>query len=76
MEVGESAVSLGEHAELGPVRITLHQHRVSAPTVLAQIDLSSVLNLLEQIRDTVVQIERNTRPCTLWERIKQWLGIH
>lgn len=79
MNVGESTVTVGEHATLGPVRIELHQpalqgrRREETPTeVLLRLLISEVVTLQ---RIQVKIYNHMTRP-RWWQRLYSWVKRH
>ena len=83
MQVGESTVSIGEHATLGPVRIELFQPSVTriptpAPPMPSRTEvlLEQILAAIEDIGDTVTYIHIHmTRP-PWWKRLYIWVTNH
>ena len=71
MNIGQASVKVGDSPELGPVQISIHQPQPELP-----VTLDDVYDLLLTTAEILKQIELNTRPRSLWERIKIWLGIH
>lgn len=77
MDLGsEPAITVTENPTLGPAIISVFQPRVELPKPSADpilLELRLIRYSLERIEDLIT---RAARPRTLWERIKEWLGIH
>ena len=83
MQVGESTVSIGEHATLGPVRIELFQPSATRIPISAvpkatptEALLEQILDQLQDLTDIVTYIHIHmTRP-PWWKRLYIWVTNH